>query len=224
VLVIAVDGPAGSGKSTVAQAVAQVLGLPFLETGAMYRAITVAALRRGVDLDGGPALADLAQSVTLDIGSPPGQPADTAAGPLVTVDGRDVSAEIRGPEVGRMVSVVAAHAGVRAELVRRQREWAAAHDGGVVEGRDIGTVVFPDAAVKIFLTASAGERARRRGGDEQAVDLARRDHIDSTRAASPLMAADDATVVDTTGRPVADIVEQIVAMARAAARADKARP
>lgn len=223
-LVIAVDGPAGSGKSTVALAVARELGLPILETGAMYRAITVAALRRGVDLDSGPALAELAQSVALDIGPPPRLSGDPAAGPIVTVDGCDLSAEIRGPEVGRMVSVVAAHAEVRAELVRRQRKWAAAHGGGVVEGRDIGTVVFPDAAVKIFLTASAGERARRRGGDEQAADLARRDRIDSTRAVSPLRAADDATVVDTTGRPVADIVEQIVVMARAAAQAEKARP
>ncbi|MDQ4097452.1 MAG: (d)CMP kinase, partial [Actinomycetota bacterium] len=123
------------------------------------------------------------------------------------------ASELRTPEVNRAVSTVAAQPEVRTALVQRQREWAEAHGGGVVEGRDIGTVVFPDAAVKVFLTASEAERARRRGGDEDASDIARRDQLDSSRAASPLVAADDAVVIDTTGRSVEDIVEEIVALA-----------
>lgn len=213
--VVAVDGPAGSGKSTVARAVGERLGVPVLETGAMYRAVAVAALHRGLDLASGPDLARLAQALAMEVAS---TDTDTGAeGPRVTVDGTDVSDEIRGGEVGRVVSVVAAHAGVRSEMVRRQREWAAANGGGVIEGRDIGTVVFPDAGIKIFLTASTEERARRRSADEQTDDLVRRDHLDSTRAASPLKVADDAMVIDTTGRPVDEVVDEIVRAARLAA-------
>lgn len=197
--VIAIDGPVGSGKSTVAQAVADRLGLPMLSTGAMYRAIAVAALRRGLDVDGQmPEVVALAEQVVVEVGD------------RVLLDGEDITAEIRTPYVNRVVSTVAADAGVREALVSHQRAWAEANGGGVVEGRDIGTVVFPDAAVKVFLTASAEARARRRA-DEDAEGLARRDHIDSTRAASPLVAAPDAVVIDSTDRSVDDIAEEVVA-------------
>jgi cytidylate kinase len=135
-------------------------------------------------------------------------------GDRVLLDGEDVTSELRSPEVGRAVSGVAAVAGVRTELVRRQREMVAERGGGVMEGRDIGSVVFPDADLKVFLTASAGERARRRELDETADDLARRDLLDSTRAVSPLIVAQDAVVIDTTGRPIDEVVDEIVALLR----------
>ena len=140
-------------------------------------------------------------------------------GERVTVDGEDVTDEIRSPDVGRAVSAVAADPDVRAELVRRQREWAVEHGGGVVEGRDIGSVVFPDAALKVFLTATPEERARRRD-DESADDVRRRDLVDSTRAASPLVVADGAVVVDSTGRGIDEVVDEIVALFHATAEAD----
>jgi cytidylate kinase len=198
-LVIAIDGPAGSGKSTVARAVAELLGWTFLDTGAMYRAVTWEALSRGVDVHDGSALAQLAAEVRL------------TTLPRVTVNGRDVEDEIRSDEVNVAVSIVAANPEVRASMVERQRELAAAQPlGTVVEGRDITTVVFPEAPVKIFLTASLEERARRRGGDEGEASVARRDEADSTRVASPLRQADDALVLDTTGRDVEDVAEEIV--------------
>lgn len=192
--VIAIDGPVGSGKSTVARAVAERLGLEVLETGAMYRAVAAAALAAGIEPGPGTAarLAELAREIEA---APVGE------------------AELRNPAINRAVSAVAAQPEVRAELVAVQRRWVAARGGAVVEGRDIGTVVFPDAAVKVFLTASADERARRRGADEDAADLARRDHLDASRAASPLVAAPDAVVVDSTGRSVDDVVDEIVARA-----------
>ena len=197
-LVIAIDGPAGSGKSTVARAVAALLGWSFLDTGAMYRAVTCEALFRGVDIDNDDAVAALADTVTL------------TTLPRVTVNGRDVEDEIRSDEVNVAVSVVAANPSVRASMVARQRELAAAQPlGTVVEGRDITTVVFPLASVKIFLTASLEERARRRG-DEGEDSVARRDEADSTRVASPLRQADDALVLDTTGRDVDDVAQEIV--------------
>ncbi len=197
-LVIAIDGPAGSGKSTVARAVAALLGWSFLDTGAMYRAVTCEALFRGVDIDDDDAVAALADTVTL------------TTLPRVTVNGRDVEDEIRSDEVNVAVSVVAANPSVRASMVARQRELAAAQPlGTVVEGRDITTVVFPLASVKIFLTASLEERARRRG-DEGEDSVARRDEADSTRVASPLRQADDALVLDTTGRDVDDVAQEIV--------------
>jgi cytidylate kinase len=202
VRVVAIDGPVGSGKSTVARAVARRLGLPYLESGAMYRVVAWAAVHRGVDTGAEQALTDLATAIEMEVGE------------RVTVGGTDVTAELRSPDVGRAVSAVAATAGVRTELVRRQREWVAHHGGAVVEGRDIGSVVFPDAELKVFLTASAEERARRRSFDETAADLARRDLVDSTRAVSPLVVPEGAVVVDTTGRAVDDIVEEIVAMVR----------
>ncbi len=179
--VIAIDGPAGSGKSTVARAVADRLGLAYLDTGAMYRAVAFAALRRGIDPEDAGLVARLAHHLDLDVAEE------------VTVDGVNATIEIRGPEVTRAVSTVAANPEVRRELNRRQHEWAEAHHGGVIEGRDIGSVVFPDAAVKVFLTASDDERAVRRSKevldmnyDEVAADLARRDRIDSSRAVDPL--------------------------------------
>ncbi len=208
-LVIAIDGPAGSGKSTVAKAVASQLGLEYLDTGAMYRAVAFAAIRRGIDPEDAQRVADLARHIDLEV-------SDT-----VKVDGADATIEIRSPEVTRAVSVVAANPAVRAELVARQREWAVAHGGGVVEGRDIGTVVFPDADVKVYLTADDTERASRRSKemldlqyDQVAADIARRDHADSTRAASPLSVAPDAVVLDTTGLGVDAVVATVLEMAK----------
>jgi cytidylate kinase len=205
--VIAIDGPAGSGKSTVARAVADRLGLDYLDTGAMYRAVTFAAMRRGIDLDDADAVAHLAREIDLEVAE------------VVTVDGVDATIEIRTPEVTRAVSVVAANPGVRKELVSRQREWGEAHHGGVVEGRDIGTVVFPDAELKVYLTAEDAERASRRSKelldmhyDQVAADIARRDHVDSTRSASPLTVAADAVRLDTTGRDIDQVVESVLAL------------
>ena len=196
-LVIAIDGPAGSGKSTVARAVAGLLGWSFLDTGAMYRALTHEALHQGLDVRDAKAVAELARQVTL------------TTLPRITVNGRDVQDEIRSDEVNVAVSVVAANPEVRASMVMRQREMAAAQPiGTVVEGRDITTVVFPKASVKIYLTASLEERAKRRG-DEGEHSVARRDTADSTREASPLRQAHDALVLDTTGRDVEDVAEEI---------------
>ena len=192
---IAIDGPAGSGKSTVAQAVARKLGIDYLDTGAMYRSVTHVALQRGVDVSDADALARLAHDLEIEVGD------------RVLVDGDDVSEAIRTPAVNGAVSTVAAHPGVRAELVRRQKAWAATHQGGVMEGRDIGTVVCPGARLKVFLTAGEGERARRRR-DEAGVE--QRDRLDSTRSVSPLKAADDAIVIDTTALTVDEVVTRIL--------------
>jgi len=200
VRVVAIDGPVGSGKSTVAKAVAERLDLPYMESGAMYRVVALAALRQHVDPSDGDALTELAAGIDMEVGE------------RVLLDGVDVTADLRSREVGQAVSAVAAVPGVRTELVRRQREWVEERGGGVVEGRDIASVVFPDAELKVFLTANAGERARRRKLDETADDLARRDLLDSTRAVSPLIVAQDAVVIDTTGRPIEEVVEQIVGM------------
>lgn len=214
--VVAIDGPSGSGKSTIGRGVAAALHLETLDTGAMYRAVTCAALRAGVDLDDEAAVGAVARAATIDVGAD-----------RVVLDGTDVSEEIRGPEVTAAVSTVSAHPAVRTELVARQREWVEARGGGVVEGRDIASVVFPDAAVKVFLTAADDERARRRHRDEEAaaravsVDavrdaMAARDAADSGRAVSPLRAADGARIVDTTGRTPAEIVAEIVEAFRVA--------
>ena len=214
--VIAIDGPGGSGKSTIARGVANALGWSVLDTGAMYRAVTLAVLEHQVPLDDEKACAQIAAEHTIAVDDG-----------ITMIDGRDVSAEIRGPRVTAAVSAVSAHAPVRTVLVARQRAWLAEHGAGVVEGRDIGTVVFPDAPVKVFLTASDEERARRRQQDEVASErsvavedvqtaLARRDELDSSRAVSPLRPADDALVVDTTGRAVAEVVDELVERARSA--------
>jgi len=204
---VAIDGPAGSGKSTVARAVASRLGVAYLDTGAMYRSVAFAAIGQRVDPADGDALARMAGALEIDLGD------------RVLVDGVDATTAIRGPEVTAIVSAVSAHPPVRAEMVRRQRRWAQEHGGGVAEGRDIGSVVFPHADLKVFLTASEEERARRRQRDDRApdvgavaADLARRDKLDSDRAASPLRPADDAVVIDTTARTVDDVVDEVVGM------------
>jgi 3-phosphoshikimate 1-carboxyvinyltransferase len=204
--VIAIDGPAGSGKSTVSRALARRLGLEYLDTGAMYRAIAFAAIRRGIDPEDTTAVARLAREVQLEVGERG-----------VVVDGVDATLEIRGPEVTRSVSTVAANPEVRRELVSRQREWAHLRGGGVLEGRDIGSVVFPDAQLKVYLTASAEARAQRRAKEVAdldyetvAADIARRDAVDSNRADSPLVEAEGAVVVDTTGLSVDEVVARVV--------------
>ena len=198
-LVVAIDGPAGSGKSTVGRAVAARLGLEVLDTGAMYRAVTVLALRAGIDPSD-------AEKVTLLA-----QEADLVVGERVVASGVDLTGELRTDEVNLSVSVVAAHPGVREALVARQRAWIAAHRGGVVEGRDIGTVVAPTAGIKVFLTASDDERARRRT-DEPQGSVARRDRLDEGRVASPLRPAADAHVLDTTGRDIDAVVDEVLSL------------
>ncbi|MGA5465613.1 (d)CMP kinase [Mycobacterium sp. NPDC050041] len=207
---IAVDGPAGTGKSSVSRGLARALGARYLDTGAMYRIVTLAVLRAGVDLADTPAIERAAAAVPLSVGYDPDE--DRAY-----LDGEDVSGEIRGDAVTRAVSAVSAVPAVRARLVGLQRELAAGPGSVVVEGRDIGTVVLPDADLKIFLTASAEERARRRNDQNVAsglpddyetvlADVRRRDHLDSTRAVSPLRAADDAVQVDTSAMTEPEVV------------------
>ena len=204
-LVIALDGPAGAGKSTVGRALADRLSVDYLDTGAMYRAMTFAALRRGVvegDLDEVAAMAPTVE-MSIEDGS-------------VTVDGVDATAAIRGREVTEAVSQISANPVVRHVLVERQRAWVDEHDGGVVEGRDIGTVVFPDADLKLYITASPRVRAERRvrelGGDVAEVEasIIKRDRIDSSRLHSPLAEAADAVVVDTTGMTIDEVVAHIM--------------
>jgi cytidylate kinase len=207
VTIIAIDGPGGSGKSTVARHLAERLGLDYLDTGAMYRAVAFAALRRGIDPSDAEPVAHLVDGLELSVGDDG-----------VHVDGVDATIEIRGPEVTRAVSLVAANPAVRSELRSRQREWAAGREGGVVEGRDIGTVVFPDARLKVFLTARAEVRAERRSQEVTdldyetvAADLARRDTLDEGRDDSPLAQADDALVLDTSGMSIDEVVDRLVA-------------
>ena len=211
-VVVAIDGPAGTGKSTVARGLARELGARYLDTGSMYRIVTLAMLRRGVDVDDAQAIAAAAE-VPLAVGYDPDRSE-------AFLDGQDVSVAIRGDDVTRAVSAVSAVPAVRENLVRLQRELAAGPGSVVVEGRDIGTVVLPDAEVKIFLTATAQTRARRRNDqnvaaglpdDYEAVlaDVIRRDHLDSTRAVSPLRAADDAVVVDTSEMTQAEVIASL---------------
>lgn len=205
--VIAIDGPAGAGKSTIGRVLASRLGLDYLDTGAMYRAVTAAAMHAGLDLDDLEAVAALARSCALSV--------DDEG---VFVDGRDVTAEIRGAAVTSMVSKVAANSGVRAEMRARQRAWAEQRGGGVIEGRDIGTVVFPDADLKLYLTASPRVRAERRvaqsGGDVDEIErsIAERDRLDSSRSDSPLAEASDARLVDTTGLAIDEVVASLLAL------------
>lgn len=202
---IAIDGPAGAGKSTVGRLLAERLSLDYLDTGAMYRAMTFAALRRGVvegDLDD---VAAMAPTVDIDVD-----------GNTVIVDGVDATAAIRGRDVTEAVSQISANPAVREVLVERQRAWVDQHGGGVVEGRDIGSVVFPDALLKLYITASARVRAERRvheiGGDVDEVEasILKRDRVDSSRQHSPLTEADDAITVDTTGMSVDEVVAHIL--------------
>ncbi len=207
---IAIDGPAGTGKSTVARGLATSLGARYLDTGAMYRIVTLSVLRRGVDLEDPAAIGAAVGDVELSVGHDPAADRSYLAG-------EDVSAEIRGDAVTKAVSAVSAVPEVRNRLVALQRALVDGPGRVVVEGRDIGTVVLPDADVKIFLTASAEERARRRNDQNVAsglpddfagvlADVQRRDHLDSTRAVSPLRAADDAIVVDTSHMSETEVV------------------
>lgn len=211
-LIIAIDGPSGAGKGTVARAVAARLGYRHVDTGAMYRALAWKARSDGIDLADETAVAALGERAAFDLEDG-----------RIAIDGHDVKAAIRTPEIDKAATAVARHPAVRRVLVARQRAFGAG--GGVVmEGRDIGTVVFPDADVKIYLDASPEERARRRAADpahtssknsqlsEVATALAERDKSDSTRAVSPLSVAADATVIDTTTMPIDGVIERVLAL------------
>jgi cytidylate kinase len=203
-VVVDIDGPAGAGKSTIAKALARELGIAYLDTGAMYRGVTFAVLRKGLAATDVDAVGRVAQAVEFI------QTTDT-----LHVDNVDATAAIRTPEVDAAVSHIAANSIVRDEMRMRQRQWIADHHGGVVEGRDIGSVVFPDATLKVYLVATPLVRAERRvaqhGGDvaEIARAIAERDERDSTRADSPLRQTPDAVVVDTSNRSVDQIVADI---------------
>ena len=205
--VIAIDGPAGAGKSTIARAVAKALGIQYLDTGAMYRAVTVEAAQRGLPLADDSVVSAFVEDAVIDVGLE-----------VVTINGRDVTQEIRTVETSKLVSIVATLSGVRAQLRRRQQAWVDQRGGGVVEGRDIATVVFPEALLKVYLTASPRVRAERRvaqiGGDVEVIarELAARDEVDSTRADRPLSAASDSVVVDTSDRTIEDVVAEIVGL------------
>lgn len=216
--VIAIDGPAASGKSTIGLRLAQHYGNLYLDTGSMYRAVTLAAQQRNLDLSDEAAVTELAEILDLQV-LPVGNEQD-GRHYTVLLDGQDVTWDIRAPEVDASVSLVSSYEGVRKEMVRRQREYAQL--GSVIMvGRDIGTVVLPDAPFKLYVTASAPERARRRWLDRQQqghpdeydailADVERRDKIDSSREHSPLRVADDAIMVDTTGRDVNEVVVELI--------------
>jgi cytidylate kinase len=213
---VALDGPSGTGKSSVARAVATRLGASYLDTGAMYRAATVAVLDAGVDPEDAEAVAAAVAAARIEVGT-------HAHTELVQVDGVDVAVRIRGAEVTRAVSAVSAVPSVRRRLVDQQRALVAAADSVVVEGRDIGTVVLPDATLKVYLTAAPEARAQRRAAQlglttpdeiaELAADLRRRDEYDSSRADSPLRPAEDAVVVDSTDLDREGVVDRVVELA-----------
>ena len=213
---VAIDGPAGTGKSSVSKRLAEALSARYLDTGGMYRMVTLAVLRAGVDPADADAVAELASTVQMSVEY-------HAGGDRYLLAGEDVSAEIRGDEVTRTVSAVSSVPAVRTRLVALQQQMANEPGSVVVEGRDIGTVVLPDAPVKIFLTASAETRARRRNDQNVAAgltddyegvlaDVHRRDHLDSTRAVSPLRAAADAVVVDTSDMTEAQVIAHLLAL------------
>lgn len=222
-MIVAIDGPSGAGKSTVAKAVAKELGFSCLDTGAMYRAIAWQALQNGVALDDEPALGEIARTYDIAFGHVEGDPVPRR----VFIGDDEVTDAIRTTEIDRAVSPVSAAPAVREALLDQQRRIGNAGDY-VVEGRDIGTVVFPDAAVKVFLTASDEERAHRRvrqnadrgigsiDYDEVLADLRRRDAADSSRATAPLRAADDAVRIDSTSHYIEEVIEQICSLAREA--------
>jgi cytidylate kinase len=218
-IVIAIDGPAASGKTTTARNLAGVLGLTYIDTGAMYRSVTLYVLRHGIDPDNADAVAEAARSIDIAF-------KNIAGDNHTTLNGEDVSVDIRSPEVTALVSTIAAHKDVRLAMVNHQIELGG-RGGVVAEGRDTTTVVFPDADVKVFLTASVEERARRRLLDmqrlgietsleQQIEDINRRDHADSTRQHSPLRKADDAVEIDTTHLTVDQEIERIIDLVRAA--------
>ena len=203
-IIIAIDGPAGAGKSTIAKALAKNLGLRYLDTGAMYRAVTFAALETGISLEDEAAVSILAKSCEMSVTED-----------SVVINEMDATKAIRGPVVTKAVSLVATNSEVRNELRSRQRDWAVQNSGGVIEGRDIGSVVFPDATLKVYLTASPMVRAKRRvaqdGGDvdQIAAEIAERDQRDSTRADSPLTKTTDAVIVDTSDQTIEDVVSHL---------------
>ena len=223
-MIVAIDGPSGSGKSSIAHAIADRYGLTFLDTGAMYRSVAAECLRQGIDPEDAAAVSEIARDITIEFGT-------SEAGQTVIANGRDVTAEIRTPEVELAVSPVSATPAVREVMVALQRKVGERGDV-VAEGRDVGTVVFPAADVKVFLTASPEARARRRavqrsGGNlaqdssaaadpaEEAkilADLKRRDDYDSTRAASPLRPADDAVIIDSSGLGFEEVIEKIASL------------
>ena len=222
-MIVAIDGPAGAGKSTVAREVARRLGAAYLDTGAMYRALTLLAVRRGVAASDGEALVALARQHPVEI-------VPTGDGDRVFVDGEDVTAEIRTPEVAALVSEVSAHPGVREQMVAAQRALMSRGDW-VSDGRDVGSTVWPGAEVKVFLTASPEERARRRCAelaargmelDEAQVlaDVRRRDELDTTREASPLRVADGAVVIDSSDLDARDVADRVLSLVAALAGGD----
>ena len=222
-MIVAIDGPSGAGKSTVAKAVAKKLGFSCLDTGAMYRAVAWKARAAGIATDDAERLGEIARTCPIEFGHVEGDPVPRR----VFIDGVEVTDAIRTAEIDRAVSPVSAVPAVRAALTAQQQRIGRAGDY-VVEGRDIGTTVFPEAPVKVFLTASAEERAHRRvrqnadrgigsiDYDEVLADIRRRDEVDSSRAASPLVPAADAVHIDSTGRYIESIIDEICAMADAA--------
>ncbi len=203
--VIAIDGPAGAGKSTVAREVSTATGLKYLDTGAMYRCVALAVQQSSTDPHNAEAVGRIARDVKVVIEEFGAQ-----------LNGTDVTELIRTHEINAIVSVIAAHTPVRDAMREQQRAWVAHHGGGVIEGRDIGTVVFPDAELKVFLTASPVVRAERRvqqnGGDIEVVasSIAERDHLDSTRLDSPLKPSLDSVIVDSSNRTISEVVQEIV--------------
>lgn len=206
-IIIAIDGPAAAGKSTIGRALAARLSLTYLDTGAQYRSVALAMVRRGIDLDDAALIESIAANVAIEV--------DDRG---VFIDGVESAAAIRTPEASQAASRVAVLPGVRANLVERQRDWAVNHGGGVIEGRDIGTVVFPDATLKLYVTATAEVRAARRStetGEHATTVLAsirERDARDSGRAHAPLTTADGALIIDTSDRSVDDVIDEIVAL------------
>ncbi len=206
--VIAIDGPAGSGKSTVAKALAARLNLDYLDTGAMYRAVAFAAIQKQINPSEIEEITEIAKSLDLELTEE-----------SCVVNGIDATTEIRGSEVTLLVSQVATMPEVRIEMVKRQRAWAKTRNGGVMEGRDIGSVVFPDAMLKIYLTASEEVRAARRAAEVKegdvatiAADIERRDAVDTQRTASPLVEAEDAIVVDTSAMTLQQVVDHVIGL------------
>ena len=217
-VIVAIDGPAGTGKSSVSRGLAHALRARYLDTGAMYRIVTLAVLRAGIELTDQDGVAAVASNTKLSVGFDPDEDRSY-------LDGEDVSSEIRGDQVTKAVSAVSSVPAVRTRLVDLQRTLAGGPGSVVVEGRDIGTVVLPDADVKIYLTASAETRARRRndqnvaGGfiddyDSVLADVRRRDHLDSTRAVSPLRAASDAVVVDTSEMTESEVIAHLLQLVK----------
>jgi cytidylate kinase len=215
-LIIAIDGPSGAGKSTLGRMLARELGLLYIDTGSMYRAVALAVIESSTNETDDVSVGDLAESTDIDLAGDP----DSLR---VTLDGRDVSDRIRDEDVTNMSSIISTIPPVRRAMVKRQRELG--ERGAVMNGRDIGTVVFPDAGVKFFLDAAPQERAERRLAEEREhnpaatfeqtlIDITERDRRDTTRIDSPLVAAEDAIVIDSTGQPIEEVFQKMIAIVR----------